>query len=53
MPRKSKAITCSMPPELAEQVQQVIKEVVFTPNLGPAGVLVLWDDHTCERRINP
>ena len=27
--------------------------LVFTPNLGPGGVLVLWDDYTCERRIIP
>ena len=27
--------------------------LVFTPNLGPAGVLVLWDDYTCEKRIIP
>ena len=26
MPRKSKVITFSMPPELAEQVQQVLKD---------------------------
>ena len=28
-------------------------ELVFTPKSGPVGVLVLWDDHTCERRIIP
>ena len=27
--------------------------VVFTPKAGPVGVLVLWDDYTCERRIIP
>ena len=27
--------------------------LVFTPKAGPVGVLVLWDDYTCERRIIP
>ena len=27
--------------------------VVLTPKAGPGGVLVLWDDYTCERRIIP
>ena len=27
--------------------------LVFTPKAGPGGVLVLWDDYTCERRIIP
>ena len=28
-------------------------DVVLTPKVGPAGVLVLWDDYTCEGRIIP
>ena len=28
-------------------------KLVFTPKAGPAGVLVLWDDYTCEGRIIP
>ena len=30
-----------------------VLQVVFTPKVGPAGVLVLWDDYTCEGRIIP
>ena len=30
-----------------------VSTVVLTPKAGPAGVLVLWDDYTCEGRIIP
>ena len=30
-----------------------LRHLVFTPKAGPVGVLVLWDDYTCEGRIIP